>query len=148
MTSAAPKNNVMTTFGLIGKFQSVCARKTRRWSVSNLYVAQTFLSASQRDMLVPGFPGCGTGDGKFARTRRLESLRYIFSVYALIPIPDNNRHISQTVGPRCCAASIPGGAAAPPYHNQSHQAMEPMAAATSQMSSTARVRLRPVRTSR
>ncbi len=32
--------------------------------------------------------------------------------------------------------------------NQSHQAMEPMAAATSQMSSTARVRLRPARTSR
>ena len=52
-----------------------------------------------------------------------------------IPFPDNNRHISQTVGPRCsplravcrgrkpnrrlrargCAAIIPGGAAAPPY---------------------------------
>ena len=32
--------------------------------------------------------------------------------------------------------------------NQSHQAMEPMAAATSQMSSTARVRLIPMRTSR
>jgi alpha-L-arabinofuranosidase len=33
----------------------------------------------------------------------------------LIPFPDNNRHLFQTVGPRCCAAIIPGGAAAPPY---------------------------------
>jgi len=43
----------------------------------------------------------------------------------LMPIPDNNRHIFQTAGPRClvalkqseggCAAIIPGGAAAPPY---------------------------------
>ena len=40
----------------------------------------------------------------------------------LIPFPDNNRHISQTVGLRCCAAIIPGDAApidreqaAPPY---------------------------------
>src|ERR1035437_4516097 len=33
----------------------------------------------------------------------------------LTPIPRNNRHISQTVGPRCCAAIKPGGAAAPPY---------------------------------
>ena len=30
----------------------------------------------------------------------------------VIPFPDNNRHLFQTVGPRCCAASIPGGAAA------------------------------------
>jgi len=34
------------------------------------------------------------------------------------------------------------------FMDQSHQTMEPMAAAASQMSSTARVRLRPVRTSR
>src|ERR1019366_1006461 len=40
----------------------------------------------------------------------------------LILFPDNNRHIFQTVGPRCCAAIIPGGGApidreqaAPPY---------------------------------
>src|SRR5208283_3209242 len=40
--------------------------------------------------------------------------------------PDNNRHIFQTVGPCCCAAIMPGGAApidreqaAPPY--QSHR---------------------------
>src|ERR1035437_10129113 len=33
----------------------------------------------------------------------------------LIPFSDNNRHLFQTVGPRCCAAIIPGGAAAPPY---------------------------------
>src|ERR1035437_3182019 len=39
-----------------------------------------------------------------------------------IPFPDNYRHISQTVGPRCCAAILSGGAApidreqaAPPY---------------------------------
>jgi hypothetical protein len=33
-----------------------------------------------------------------------------------MPIPSGNRHISQTVGPRCRAAIIPGGAATPPYH--------------------------------
>jgi hypothetical protein len=33
----------------------------------------------------------------------------------LTPIPDNNRHIFQTVGPHCCAAIMPGGGnAAPP----------------------------------
>jgi hypothetical protein len=37
------------------------------------------------------------------------------AVLRLIPFPDNNRHLFQTVGPRCCAAIIPGGAAAPPY---------------------------------
>jgi hypothetical protein len=38
------------------------------------------------------------------------------------PFPNNNRHLFQTVGPRCllaiyrsCAAITPGGAAAPPY---------------------------------
>jgi len=42
------------------------------WSISNF-----FRSA---DILVPGFLGCGTGDWKVARTRRLESLRYIIPV--------------------------------------------------------------------
>src|ERR1035437_5750968 len=29
----------------------------------------------------------------------------------LMPFPDNNRHLFHTVGPRCCAAIIPSGAA-------------------------------------
>jgi len=42
--------------------------------------------------------------------------RFFFPQFAagwIIPFPDNNRHISQTVGPRCCAAIIPGGAGTP-----------------------------------
>ena len=43
-------------------------------------------------------------------------MKIISRLVGLIPFPDNNRHLFQTVGPRCCAAIIPGGAAAPPYH--------------------------------
>jgi hypothetical protein len=42
-------------------------------------------------------------------------MKIISRLVGLIPFPDNNRHLFQTVGPRCCAAIIPGGAAAPPY---------------------------------
>jgi hypothetical protein len=43
-------------------------------SVANFEVAQTSLSENKRDILVPGFL-----DWKLARTRRLESLRYMIS---------------------------------------------------------------------
>ena len=49
-------------------------------------------------------------------------MKIISLLVGLIPFSDNNRHLFQTVGPCCCAAIIPGGAApidreqaAPPY---------------------------------
>jgi len=45
--------------------------------MNDLIVAQTFLSAGSRDILVPCFWRQATGDWKVPRTRRLESLRYI-----------------------------------------------------------------------
>src|SRR5208283_4016996 len=43
-----------------------------------------------------------------APLRRLDDLT-VQRFNGLMPFPDNNRHLFQTVGPRCCAAIIPGG---------------------------------------
>ena len=59
-----------------------------------------------------------TGQGKQTRLRPTSARQEA----EIIAFSDNNWHISQTVGLRCCAAIIPGGAApidreqaAPPY---------------------------------